>query len=92
MLVDIFKLNVHFDSQRDTATKQVSKTKIIRVNGTFRVGLALIGESSGVSRTVVAVSNPEFEPYTGDILYAENDVKTDREDGQAENIRFVIQF
>ena len=73
-------------------SQTATQTKIIRVNGTFRVGLALIGESSGVSRTVVAVSNPEFEPYTGDILYAENDVKTDREDGQAENIRFVIQF
>ena len=73
-------------------SQTATQTKITRVNGTFRVGLALIGESSGVSRTVVAVSNPEFEPYTGDILYAENDVKTDREDGQAENIRFVIQF
>ena len=41
LLVDIFKLNVHFDSQRDTATKQVSKTKIIRVilktKGSFNV-------------------------------------------------------
>jgi hypothetical protein len=73
-------------------SQTATQTKILRVNGTFRVGLSLVGASSGVSRAVVASSNPEFEPYTGDILYAENDVKTDREDGQAENIRFVIQF
>ena len=56
------------------------------------MGLSLTGVTSGVSRTVVAQSNPEFEPYSGDILYVENAQKTDRQDGQAENIRFVIQF
>jgi len=73
-------------------SQTATQTKITRVVGSFSVGVALVGASSGVSRTVVAVANPEFEPYTGDILYAENEIKTDREDGQAENIRFVIQF
>ena len=35
---------------------------------------------------------PEFEPYTGDILYAENIQPTQRTEGQAENIRLVINF
>ena len=66
--------------------------KLTQIKGTFTVGLSLTGVTSGVSRTVVAQSNPEFEPYSGDILYVENAQKTDRQDGQAENIRFVIQF
>ena len=73
-------------------SQTTTEVKITKVQGTFSVGLALIGASSGVSRTVVAQTNPEFEPYSGDILYVENATKTDREDGQAENIRFVIQF
>ena len=73
-------------------SQTINEVKLTKVQGTFSVGLALIGANSGISRTVVTVSNPEFEPYSGDILYVENATKTDREDGQAENIRFVIQF
>lgn len=73
-------------------SQTTTQVKITKVQGTFSVGLALVGASSGVSRTVVAQENPEFEPYSGDILYVENATKTDRQDGQAENIRFVIQF
>jgi hypothetical protein len=69
-----------------------TQVKITRVKGTFSIGVALTGLNSGVSRTVVAQQDPEFEPYSGDILYVENATKTDREDGQAENIKFVIQF
>jgi len=73
-------------------SQSATQIKITKVQGTFAVGLSVIGASSGVSRTVVSSIDPEFEPYTGDILYVENAVKTDREDGQAENIRFVLQF
>jgi len=69
-----------------------TQVNITKVRGTFSIGIALTGLNSGVSRTVVDQQNPEFEPYSGDILYVENATKTDREDGQAENIRFVIQF
>jgi hypothetical protein len=62
------------------------------VRGVSTVGGTLIGATSGVIRTVVKEAKPEFEPYTGDILYAENVTKIDRADGQAENIKFVIRF
>ena len=62
------------------------------MQGTFATGLLLTGTTSGITRTVVETLNPEFQPYTGDILYVENAVKTDRQDGQAENIRLVLQF
>lgn len=65
---------------------------LTKVRGTFVTGLSLIGVTSGVARTIVSQVTPEFEPYSGDILYVENAAKVDREDGQAENIKFVIQF
>jgi hypothetical protein len=36
--------------------------------------------------------NPEFQPYTGDIMHVENIVKTERTDGQAEVLKFVVRF
>jgi hypothetical protein len=73
-------------------SQTATQVKVTQVYGTFVPGLLLIGTTSGVARTLTAQTNPEFEPYSGDILYAENIQKIDREDGQAENIRFVIQF
>jgi len=65
---------------------------LTRVKGTLTVGLPLTGATSGSSRTVISSVNPEFQPYSGDIVYTENAVKTDRTDGQAENIKLVIRF
>jgi hypothetical protein len=73
-------------------SQTASAVKITQVQGTFVVGLSLTGATSGASRTVVASTNPEFEPYSGDVLYVENIEKIEREDGQAENVRFIIQF
>jgi hypothetical protein len=71
------------------ATNQV---RLTQVKGNFVPGLPLTGFNSGSSRIVITVINPEFEPYTGDILYIENDVATQRADGQAENIKLIISF
>lgn len=71
------------------ATNELWLTK---VKGTLTIGLPLYGASSGTSRTVISSVNPEFEPYSGDIVYTENAVKTDRTEGQAENIKLVIRF
>jgi hypothetical protein len=67
--------------------------RLTKTKGTISVGSPLKGVSSNPSgRTVVAYTDPEFQPYTGDILYAENIVKVERTDGQAENIKFVVRF
>lgn len=66
--------------------------RIVNRKGTPRIGVSLVGLTSGVSRPVISYLNPEFEPYTGDILYAENSTSTQRSNGQAENIRLVISF
>jgi len=69
-----------------------NQVKITKVQGEFSPGLTLTGLSSGSSRIITTVTNPEFEPYTGDILYIENALKTERADGQAENIKLIISF
>jgi hypothetical protein len=67
--------------------------RLTRVEGRPQVGLPLKGVSSNPGgRTVVNVSSPEFEPYTGDILFVDNITKTQRTDGQAESLKFVVKF
>ena len=70
-----------------------SQVRLTNVRGTFQTGVPLRGASSGVSdRLVVTIQNPEFQPYSGDILYTENAVKTSRTEGQAENIKLIVRF
>jgi hypothetical protein len=67
--------------------------RLTNVRGTFRTGVPLRGASSGVTdRLIVTVQNPEFEPYSGDILYTENVTKITRAEGQAENIKLIVRF
>lgn len=67
--------------------------KLTKVKGTISVGSPLKGtETNPSGRTIVTYTNPEYQPYTGDILYEENFVRIERTDGQAENLKFVIQF
>jgi hypothetical protein len=69
-----------------------SVIKLTNVQGTFATGSSLVGASSGTSRLIIGSGTPEFQPYSGDILYTENAVKTTRADGQAENIRLIVRF
>jgi hypothetical protein len=69
-----------------------NEVRLTKIRGTATIGLPLVGESSGVSRIVISKTTPEFQPYTGDILYVENITKTQREDGQAENIKIAVRF
>jgi hypothetical protein len=69
-----------------------SVIKLTNVKGSFTTGLSLIGATSGTSRLIIGSGTPEFQPYSGDVLYTENEVKTTRADGQAENIRLIVRF
>jgi hypothetical protein len=72
---------------------ETNLVRLTKVKGSISIGSPLKGtETNPSGRTVVTYNSPEFQPYTGDILYEENIVKIDRTDGQAENLKFVIQF
>ena len=63
------------------------------MKGSLANGAPLFGTATNpTGRIVVTKINPELQPYTGNIIYAENIMKTQRTDGQAENIKFVISF
>jgi hypothetical protein len=66
--------------------------KISNKYGFFTVGETLTGINSGTQRIISSSSNPDLEPYTGDIVYTENVTRIDREDGQAENIKLIVRF
>jgi len=81
---------VAYGNVLDQTSNQV---RLTNVRGTFQTGVPLRGASSGVDdRLVISVQNPEFEPYLGDVLYAENATKVTRADGQAENIKLIVRF
>jgi hypothetical protein len=69
-----------------------NQVRLTKVRGEATVGGILIGASSGVTRTIVKQDIPEFQPYSGDVMYVENIQKVTRAEGQAENVKFVIRF
>lgn len=74
-------------------TQTINDINLTNVKGKISIGLVLKGVTTNLNgRTVFDIKYPEFKPYTGDILYAENFKAVQREIGQAENIKFIIQF
>jgi hypothetical protein len=82
----------NFTFQGTVHVQETNTIRLINVLGTPTVGSLLKGNTSLVSRAVESYTTPEFEPGTGDIIFVKNDPKTDRADGQAENIRLTINF
>jgi hypothetical protein len=72
--------------------EETNKVRLINVKGSITFGAPLIGEVSFTSRNVISFENPEFQPYTGDIIYVENTAKVERSEGQAESIKIFISF
>jgi hypothetical protein len=70
-----------------------TQVRLTNVRGIFKTGFPLRGTSSGIAdRLVISVQNPEFQPYSGDVIYTENAFKTQRSEGQAENIKLIVRF
>jgi Bacteriophage T4, Gp8 len=60
--------------------------------GTIIPGALLIGNTSGISRTVVATTDPDLDEESGDLVYTENRSAVTRTDGQAEWVKIVLNF
>lgn len=50
------------------------------------------GGGSGASSTIVGISNPGLQPYSGDVLYAENRSPIQRASDQIEDVKLIIEF
>ncbi len=64
----------------------------IHRRGAIIPGALLIGNTSGISRTVVATTNPDLDEESGDLVYTENRAPVTRTSGQAEWIKIVLNF
>jgi hypothetical protein len=74
-------------------SQDLTTIRLTNIRGTPAIGSLLFSETDPSSgRAVFSVKNPELEPYTGDIVYIKNITKVERSLGQAEEIKFVIQF
>lgn len=63
-----------------------------KVRGSLTLGSALVGETSLISRSAIDIQYPDLQPYSGDILYANNIQYIQRTFGQTENFNFVLRF
>ena len=69
-----------------------SVIRLSNVKGSFVLGQTIKGASSSVSRSAIKIVYPEFQPYTGDILFVKNVSKVQRVYEQAEVLKFVLTF
>jgi hypothetical protein len=61
------------------------------MNQEFANGASVTGTGGG-SATIASITNPGFDPYSGEILYVENRVPIARATDQIEDVKLIIQF
>lgn len=71
------------------ATNVVS---IINISGTPTLNATLYGNNSGTARTLLAVSTPDFVPFSGYLSVIENRSGVTRSSDGIEQFRFVLGF
>lgn len=62
------------------------------INGSFNLGDSILGENSGITSTIDAVSPGTLKMYSGNLLYVENREAVQRLATQAETYKIVIGF
>jgi len=58
----------------------------------FSVGESITGGTSSASGTVATKTNPEVQPYSGDVLYVENRRPINRASDQIEDIKIIVEM
>jgi hypothetical protein len=66
--------------------------KLINTLGTPILNGTISGQSSGATRTVLAVNNPNFINFSGYIAYIENRTGVQRSDDGIEQFKFVLGY
>lgn len=65
---------------------------INNITGTFPVSAPIKSVESGISTPILAVSNSEIKPFSGDLMYMENRTNIVRKDNQIDQIKIVLSF
>ena len=66
--------------------------RLVSVSKPFQVAEVITGATSGATGTVASISQPELQPFSGDILYVEHRSPSARANDQTESLKIVIQF
>jgi len=73
----------------DTASNTI---RLINTQGTYTVNAPVFGHSSGTTRTLLSVSLPDFQSFSGYISYIENRAAIQRSSDGIEQFRFLLGF
>lgn len=74
------------------ATGNGNTARLTAVSKAFAVAETVTGGTSGVTGTVASISQPELQPFSGDVLYVEQRTPIARANDQTESLKIVIQF
>lgn len=88
----ISSTNYIFGGYVNDIDENSSKIKLTGIIGTPSPVALLKSASVPTGRKIKSWSNEEFQKYTGDIIYAENIEKIQRDKNQTETIRMIIKF
>jgi len=72
---------IRYHQTDTTGFTEFSTSDFIRISGT-----------TGVGQDVTALTNPEVEPYSGEVIFLENRTPINRAGDQIETIKLVLEF
>lgn len=66
--------------------------KLINTTGTPAINGTLFGDTSGTARTTTGISNPDYDIFSGHIIFVENRSSIQRSADGIEQLRFVLGY
>ncbi len=66
--------------------------RLINTVGTPLLNSTLFGQTSGTARTITAISNPDYDIFSGHIMFIENRSSIQRSADGIEQLRFVLGY
>jgi hypothetical protein len=66
--------------------------RLINTVGTPTINATLFGNTSGTARTTLSISNPDYDIFSGHIMFVENRSSVQRSADGIEQLRFVLGY
>jgi hypothetical protein len=82
----------------DSVTDNGDSTWTIKYHQNDKTGYTAFNSSEGITgsaggaATITALTNPEVEPFSGDLVFLENRVAVARTESQVEDVRVIVEF
>jgi hypothetical protein len=66
--------------------------RLLNTTGTPVINSTLFGDTSGTARTTTTISNPDYDIFSGHIMFVENRSSIQRSADGIEQLRFVLGY